>query len=138
PERTTVTIPAATRDADGDLVPTVAIVGVPVEGFASGNVTVEVELVSAAQPQVRVAEPQQFVVRVRADWESVGTVVVAVLLVIALFAGIWRTVRRGRSPRRLAGATLDQPSPQDAPAAAPAATPGGPDGPPRRDEERVE
>lgn len=138
PERTTVTIPAATRDADGDLVPTEASVGVPVEGFGSGNVTVEVELVSAAQPQVRVAEPQQFVVRVRADWESVGTVVVAVLLVIALFAGIWRTVRRGRSPRRLAGATLDQPSPQDAPAAAPAATPGGSDGPPRRDEERVE
>ncbi|MEV8177552.1 DUF6049 family protein [Cellulosimicrobium funkei] len=134
PERTTVTIPAATRDADGDLVPTEASVGVPVEGFGSGNVTVEVELVSAAQPQVRVAEPQQFVVRVRADWESVGTVVVAVLLVIALFAGIWRTVRRGRSPRRLAGATLDQPSPQDPPAAAPS----GPDGPPRRDEERVE
>ncbi|MFJ1512858.1 DUF6049 family protein [Cellulosimicrobium funkei] len=121
PERTTVTIPAATRDADGDLVPTEASVGVPVEGFGSGNVTVEVELVSAAQPQVRVAEPQQFVVRVRADWESVGTVVVAVLLVIALFAGIWRTVRRGRSPRRLAGATLDQPSPREPSAGDPGA-----------------
>ncbi|MFJ4233812.1 DUF6049 family protein [Cellulosimicrobium cellulans] len=131
PERRTVTIPAATRDADGDLVAAETSVGVPVEGFGSGNVTVEVELVSAAQPQVRVAEPQEFVVRVRADWESVGTVVVAVLLVLALVAGIWRTVRRGRSPRRLAGATVDQPAPpaQDqTPSAQPA----------RRDEERVE
>ncbi|QJW35201.1 DUF6049 family protein [Cellulosimicrobium protaetiae] len=134
PERRTVTIPAATRDADGDLVPTETSVAVPVEGFGSGNVTVEVELVSAAQPQVRVAEPEEFVVRVRADWESVGTVVVAVLLGIALLAGIWRTVRRGRSPRRVAGATLDQPAPQGP----------GPDGSATadasrsRDEERVE
>ncbi|MFF2268193.1 DUF6049 family protein [Cellulosimicrobium cellulans] len=131
PERRTVTIPAATRDADGDLVAAETSVGVPVEGFGSGNVTVEVELVSAAQPQVRVAEPQEFVVRVRADWESVGTVVVAVLLALALVAGIWRTVRRGRSPRRLAGATVDQPAP-------PAQDPTTPAQPARRDEERVE
>jgi hypothetical protein len=131
PERRTVTIPAATRDADGDLVAAETSVGVPVEAFGSGNVTVEVELVSAAQPQVRVAEPQEFVVRVRADWESVGTVVVAVLLALALVAGIWRTVRRGRSPRRLAGATVDQPAPpaQDPTPTAQAA---------RQDEERVE
>ncbi|MFI2704887.1 DUF6049 family protein [Cellulosimicrobium composti] len=158
PERRTVTIPAATRDDDGDLVATETSVGVPVEGFGSGNVTVEVELVSAAQPQVRVAEPQEFVVRVRADWESVGTVVVAVLLGIALVAGIWRTVRRGRSPRRLAGATVDQPAApgQGATSATPgeAGTPGqaaatspepgrmatatAPDGPARRDEGRRE
>ncbi|MDF9875504.1 DUF6049 family protein [Cellulosimicrobium cellulans] len=131
PERRTVTIPAATRDADGDLVAAETSVGVPVEAFGSGNVTVEVELVSAAQPQVRVAEPQEFVVRVRADWESVGTVVVAVLLALALVAGIWRTVRRGRSPRRLAGATVDQPAP-------PAQDPTPPAQPAPRDEERVE
>ncbi|UKJ63039.1 hypothetical protein H1Q78_15180 [Cellulosimicrobium cellulans] len=128
PERRTVTIPAATRDTDGDLVAAETSVGVPVEAFGSGNVTVEVELVSAAQPQVRVAEPQEFVVRVRADWESVGTVVVAVLLALALVAGIWRTVRRGRSPRRLAGATVDQPAPPAQDQTPPA----------RRDEERVE
>ncbi|ARU51370.1 hypothetical protein CBR64_07570 [Cellulosimicrobium cellulans] len=135
PERRTVTIPAATRDADGDLVATETSVGVPVEGFGSGNVTVEVELVSAAQPQVRVAEPQEFIVRVRADWESVGTAVIAVLLALTLVAGIWRTVRRGRSPRRLAGATADQPAPptQDR---AHAQEPPAP--PARRDEERVE
>src|SRR5690606_23046974 len=109
----------------------------------SGNVTVEVELVSAAQPQVRVAEPQEFVVRVRADWESVGTVVVAVLLGIALVAGIWRTVRRGRSPRRLAGATVDQPAAPGQggatwPGPGPRATATAPDGPARRDEGRAE
>lgn len=110
PRRETVTVPAATRDRDGRVVPAEATVDVPVEAFGSGNVTVEVELVSDAQPQVRVAEPQEFVVRVRADWESVGTVVVAVILGIGLVAGIWRTIRRGRSPRRVAGATLEQPT----------------------------
>lgn len=138
PERRTVTIPAATRDADGDLVAAETSVGVPVEGFGSGNVTVEVELVSAAQPQVRVAEPQEFVVRVRADWESVGTAVVAVLLALALVAGIWRTVRRGRSPRRLAGATVDQPAPADQVPAAPTPAAHRDQPPARGDEERVE
>jgi len=136
PERRTVTVPAATRDGDGRVVPAEAAVDVPVEAFGSGNVTVEVELVSDAQPQVRVAEPQEFVVRVRADWESVGTVVVAVVLGIGLVAGIWRTVRRGRSPRRVAGATLEQPTvtpaaPVAAASAAPGAAGQGPVEPPR-------
>ncbi|WP_454042251.1 DUF6049 family protein [Cellulosimicrobium sp. Marseille-Q8652] len=101
PDRETATIPAGSE----------VTVQVPVEAAGSVNVVVDVEVVSAARPDVRVAEPQQFVVRVRADWESVGTVVVAVLLAVGMVAGIWRTVRRGRSPRRLAGATVDQPAP---------------------------
>lgn len=105
-------------------------VPVPVEAFGSGDVTVAVEVVSAADPSVRVAAPAEVVVRVRADWESVGTAVAAVLLALAMVAGIWRTVRRGRSPRRLPGATVDQPA--VAPAgpgttAAPAASPAEPD-----------
>ncbi|WP_435737763.1 DUF6049 family protein [Cellulosimicrobium sp. PMB13] len=101
PDRKEATIPAGSE----------VTVQVPVEAAGSVNVVVDVEVVSAARPDVRVAEPQQFVVRVRADWESVGTVVVAVLLAVGMIAGIWRTVRRGRSPRRLAGATVDQPAP---------------------------
>lgn len=100
PDRETATIPAGSE----------VTVQVPVEAAGSVNVVVDVEVVSEVRPDVRVAEPQQFVVRVRADWESVGTVVVAVLLAVGMLAGIWRTVRRGRSPRRLAGATVDQPA----------------------------
>jgi hypothetical protein len=100
PQRPTTTVPAGSE----------VTVPVPVEAFGSGNVTVAVEVVSAADPSVRVAAPAEFVVRVRADWESVGTAVVGALLAIAMVAGIWRTVRRGRSPRRLPGATVDQPA----------------------------
>ncbi|OLT46113.1 DUF6049 family protein [Cellulosimicrobium sp. CUA-896] len=104
PSRQTTTVPADSE----------VTVSVPVEANGSGNVTVAVEVVSAADPSVRVAAPDEFVVRVRAEWESVGTAVVAALLAIAMVAGIWRTVRRGRSPRRLPGATVDQPAPAPA------------------------
>ncbi|MFC8923125.1 DUF6049 family protein [Cellulosimicrobium sp. NPDC057127] len=111
PQRPTTTVPAGSE----------VTVPVAVEAFGSGNVTVDVEVVSAADPSVRVAEPAEFVVRVRAEWESVGTTVVGALLAIAMVAGIWRTVRRGRSPRRLPGAAVDQPAapPAGRPADAP-------------------
>jgi len=101
PSRPVATVPARSE----------VTVMVPVEAAGSVNVVVDVEAVSAARPDVRVAEPQQFVVRVRADWESVGTVVVGALLAVAMLGGIWRTVRRGKSPHRVAGAAVDQPAP---------------------------
>lgn len=126
PQRPTTTVPAGSE----------VTVPVAVEAFGSGNVTVDVEVVSAADPSVRVAEPAEFVVRVRAEWESVGTTVVGALLAIAMVAGIWRTVRRGRSPRRLPGAAVDQPAapPDGRPADAP---PEGRTAAPTHDEERA-
>ena len=38
--------------------------------------------------------------RVRADWENVGTAIVGVLLALGLAFGLWRTIRRGQSERR--------------------------------------
>ena len=67
---------------------------VPVHAVGSGDVTVEVLLTSPDGAPID--EATDIRVRVRADWETVGTAVVAGLLVVMLVAGIIRTVRRAR------------------------------------------
>lgn len=79
---------------------TTASVTVPVTAIGSGNVDVDVQVL--AVDGAVVAAPAQFTVRVRADWESTGTAVVGVALLVLLVAGITRTVRRGRSASRMA------------------------------------
>jgi hypothetical protein len=65
---------------------------------ANCDVTVDVSLVSE---QGRVlADEVQFSARVAPTIESVGAVVVGVLLALTLAFGIWRTVRRGQTSRR--------------------------------------
>lgn len=83
-EDVTVTVPAHSDHA----------VTVPVRAVGSGDVDVVVEL--RAQDGTVIAPLTELHTRVRADWESVGTRVVAIVLVVLLAAGIWRTVRRGR------------------------------------------
>ncbi|GAA2239777.1 hypothetical protein GCM10010401_10380 [Rarobacter faecitabidus] len=73
-------------------------VDIPVRAVGSGDVHVEVRLVSSAHRVV--ATPASFEVRVRADWESRGTILVGGLLALALIAGIFRTIRRGRASTR--------------------------------------
>lgn len=91
---------------------------------ANCDVTVEVSLLSETGRQL--ATPQQFSARVAPTIESVGGIVVGVLLALALAFGIWRTVRRGQTTRRGARVVRDAaaapgagPPPDDpAPAAA--------------------
>lgn len=73
-------------------------VRIPVRAVASCDVQVEADLLSGAGAVV--AEPATFEVRVRADWENVGTAVVAALLGVGLVIGIVRTVHRGQTARR--------------------------------------
>ena len=73
-------------------------VRVPVTAVGSGNVEVAVRILTADAELA--AESGSFTVRVRADWENLGTSVVVGLLVIILGAGIVRTIRRGKSKRR--------------------------------------
>jgi len=75
-------------------------VDVPVRAIGSGDVSVLVRL-TGPDGEV-VAEPYAFDVRVRAEWESVGTAVVAVMLGLLVVGGVVRTIRRGRSARRTA------------------------------------
>ncbi|WP_324653283.1 DUF6049 family protein [Georgenia sp. H159] len=67
---------------------------VPVHAVGSGDVVVDVVL--AAPDGTPIDEPTEIRVRVRADWETVGTAAVAGLLVLMLVIGLVRTVRRGR------------------------------------------
>ena len=87
-ERPTPTVPAGSE----------VRLQVPVSALASGDVTVEVRLL--APDGTPVAEPVSMQLRVRAGWETAGTAVVAGAVALLFVAGIWRTVRRGRSSRR--------------------------------------
>ena len=81
---------------------------------ANCDVTVDVSLVSETGRQL--ATPQQFSARVAPTIESVGGIVVGVLLALALTFGIWRTVRRGQTARRGARVVRDASTAGDAPA----------------------
>ncbi|WP_344247896.1 DUF6049 family protein [Isoptericola hypogeus] len=104
-------------------------VPVQVRAIGSGNVEIEVEVLAPSGASV--AEPADFAVRVRAGWETVGTAVVAAAIGVLFVAGIWRTVRRGRSPRRttgeVVGPVVEPPTP---PAGIPTAATPGADTPP--------
>ncbi|PJI91085.1 DUF6049 family protein [Luteimicrobium subarcticum] len=104
-----VTVTISMKSSDPKLVvegsPTVVVpagrdrtVRVGVRAVGNGDVGVTVQLRSAAGRPV--GDSSSFDVRVRAGWEAVGTWVVLVLLGAAFVAGIWRTVRRGRSSAR--------------------------------------
>ncbi|WP_311765833.1 DUF6049 family protein, partial [Actinomyces sp. 187325] len=71
-----------------------ATVSVPITAVGSGEVTVTIDLL--APDGTSVGTPVAILTRVHADWENLGTRVVAGLLVLVLVAGIVRTVRRGR------------------------------------------
>lgn len=74
-------------------------VQIPVEALANGQTTIEASLLSPTA--VPVAQPAFLEVDVHADWETVFTAVIAVLVVLVFGFGIWRTIakrRRGKQP----------------------------------------
>lgn len=73
-------------------------VQVPVRAIGSGDVDVAAELLTPTG--AKFTDDSAFQVRVRAGWEEVGTWIAAGLVGLLFLAGIWRTVRRGRSPYR--------------------------------------
>lgn len=84
---------------------------IPVRAVGSGDVTVTAQVLALDGTVLGSAE--SFEVRVRADWENMGTAVVAGLLVVLLGAGIWRTVHRGRSDRRVSADAVGLVEPPD-------------------------
>lgn len=95
-ESETITVPAGSQ----------ASASIPVKAIGSGDVTVAVQII--APNGTVVAQPYTFGVRVRAEWETVGTVVVTAMLVLLLAGGVWRTIHRGRSDRRASAAVVEQ------------------------------
>lgn len=84
---------------------------IPVKAVGSGDVRVTAQVVALDGTVLGTAEP--FEVRVRADWENMGTGAVAILLVLLLGAGIWRTVHRGRSDSRVSADAVGLVEPAD-------------------------
>ncbi|SDB88985.1 hypothetical protein SAMN05216410_0707 [Sanguibacter gelidistatuariae] len=79
---------------------------VKVRAVGRGNVTVYIQILSP--DGTLIASPASIGVRVRADWENLGTAIFAGLLVVLLGVGIWRTIHRGRSDRRASAAVVEQ------------------------------
>ena len=79
-----VTLPAETTTS----------VSLPVRAWGSGNVDVKVNL--AAADGTAIGTPSTIHVRVRADWENVGTILLGSALVIVLVFGIYKSVKKGR------------------------------------------
>lgn len=69
-------------------------VDVPVEGIANADVEARVEIV--AENGYVVPSTGELLVRVRADWENIGTAVIAAGLLIVFVVGLVKSVSRGR------------------------------------------
>ncbi len=94
--RSTETIPAG-QEMD---------VQVPVRAIGSGDVEVTAQVLTPTG--AKISDDSSFQVRVRAGWEEVGTWIAAGLVALLFLSGIWRTVRRGRSPYRATSKDVEE------------------------------
>ena len=79
---------------------------IPVTAVANGSVTLSFQLLSPSG--VLVSTPSPVVVNVSADWETWGTVIVAVVVVVVFGIGVLRLILRRRKARG-----IEQASPVD-------------------------
>ncbi|MDO5033833.1 MAG: DUF6049 family protein [Actinomycetaceae bacterium] len=70
------------------------LVEIPVRAVGSGNVTVQVKV--KGPNGLTIDDATNLQIRVRAEWESTGTLVLSIVLALFLAFGIWRTIRNGR------------------------------------------
>ncbi|MBO3724092.1 hypothetical protein J5X07_03420 [Actinomyces bowdenii] len=84
PSTTVVEVPAGSE----------ATAKMPVTAVGSGEVNLTVQVLAADGTPV--GAPSTVHLQVRADWESVGTAIIGIALVLILVVGVVRTVRRGR------------------------------------------
>lgn len=81
-------------------------VQVPVRAIGSGDVEVTAQIFTPTG--AKITDDSSFQVRVRAGWEEVGTWIAAALVALLFLAGIWRTVRRGKSPYRATSKDVEE------------------------------
>ncbi|MFI2361457.1 DUF6049 family protein [Promicromonospora sp. NPDC019610] len=81
-------------------------VQVPVRAIGSGDVAVTAQVLTPTG--AKISDDSSFQVRVRAGWEELGTWIAAGLVALLFLSGIWRTVRRGRSPYRATSKDVEE------------------------------
>ncbi|GAB2678441.1 DUF6049 family protein [Thalassiella azotivora] len=74
-------------------------VTVPVRAVGNGDTDVLVQLLTPSGEVL--GEPVTITVRVRADWETRGTLVIGAVVAVVLLVGLVRAIRRGRRRRAL-------------------------------------
>nr|WP_241698279.1 DUF6049 family protein [Flaviflexus huanghaiensis] len=76
---------------------TTKTVGVPVRAIGSGNISTRVDIVGPVGQVIGTGT--EINIRVRADWENMGTAIIAGAFLIILIVGVVRSARRGtRTP----------------------------------------
>ncbi len=105
----TITVEIGLRPYDRRLVAD-KTVPITLDPGASGTVQIPVHALQSADVRVAVVvltpdgtvlnDDTEFDVRVRAEWESIGTAVLGGLLALGLVVGLVRTIRRGRTAHR--------------------------------------
>lgn len=84
---------------------TTTTVGVPVRAIGSGNVSTEVDILGPVGQVIGTGT--EINIRVRADWENVGTAIIAGAFLLILIVGIIRSARRGTRTPPIAEADLE-------------------------------
>ncbi|VEI13335.1 DUF6049 family protein [Trueperella bialowiezensis] len=84
----------ATEAVEAELPPGTTTVSIPVEAHGSGNIDAKVYVTNSAGDLV--GSPDTLHVRVRADWESTGTVIIASLIGLIFVVGVVKSIRDGR------------------------------------------
>ena len=84
-------------------------VSIPVRGVQSADVDAVVEL--STPDGTLIDASTRLTVRVRAEWENIGTAIVGGLLAVGLVIGLIRTARRARGTRADRAAAAGQPQP---------------------------
>ncbi len=75
---------------------------VPIKANGSGNIKIDAVITSPSGAQIGARQVME--IRVRADWENIGTLIMAIVVASVLAFGIVRSLRKGRRSAPLAPA----------------------------------
>lgn len=85
---------------------TTTTIGIPVKAVGSGNVRTQVDIVGPDGSVLGTGA--EIDIRVRADWENVGTAILAGLVLLVLIIGVIRSARRGTRTQPLSETDIQE------------------------------
>lgn len=85
---------------------TTTTIGIPVKAVGSGNVRTQVDIVGPDGTVLGTGA--EIDIRVRADWENVGTAILAGLVLLVLIIGVIRSARRGTRTQPLSETDIQE------------------------------